>query len=77
MSAQQKLDDILSSILQVPADQLTDDVSYEDANWDSQAHLQIVAEIEAAFEIEIDIDEMIGLENIGLIRKLVAERTSG
>lgn len=76
MSVNDTLNGILSSILKVPADQLTDDVSYEDANWDSQAHLQIVAEIENAFDIEIDIDEMIALENIGLIRKLVAEKTA-
>lgn len=72
----ERLDLILSRYLKLSVSELEDDVSYDSLNsWDSLTHIQMVSAIEKEFDIEIDIEEMIALENVGKIRALVREKT--
>jgi acyl carrier protein len=41
--------------------------------WDSVAHMQLVAALEAAFGIMIDTDDVIAMSDYGEIRRIVTE----
>ena len=41
--------------------------------WDSLAHMTLVAEIENEFEIMLDTDEVIGMSSFAKAREIVAE----
>lgn len=36
-----------------------EELKYQDADWDSIAHMELMAEIEDTFEIELDADDII------------------
>jgi acyl carrier protein len=41
--------------------------------WDSVAHMQVVAEIEDAFDIMLDIDDVIGMSSFDVSKVIVAK----
>jgi len=43
------------------------------AEWDSVAHMQLVAAIEAAFELMLDTDDVIGMSSYGKAREIVGK----
>ena len=42
--------------------------------WDSVAHMQLVATLEAAFDILIDTDDVIAMSDYAEIRRIVSEK---
>ena len=54
------------------------DAKFEDAKygdtegWDSAAHMALITEIESAFDIMLDTDEVIGISSFGKARDFVA-----
>ena len=71
----EKLNKIISRNLEIPEDKIADDISYElESNWDSVTHLKMIAEIEEAFNIQFDIDEIVDLETVGKIKEQVAQK---
>jgi len=73
----EKLNKILSKHLRIPEEKLSDEIAYEtESNWDSVIHLKMVSDIEEAFNIEFDIDEIIALETIGKIKKVVSKKVN-
>jgi acyl carrier protein len=45
--------------------------------WDSVAHMQLVAALEAAFDIMIDTDDVIAMSDYTQIRRIVLSRNGG
>jgi len=43
-------------------------------NWDSMGTVSLVAELEAAFDIEFDLMDLAAFRSVGEIRKTLAER---
>lgn len=41
--------------------------------WDSVAHMQLVAEIEDAFDIMLDTDDVIGMSSFSRAREILAK----
>ena len=67
--------DILSKVLMVDPDEITDDVRRKDFEpWDSMAHLMIVSEIENQLEIFFEDEEVVDIWTVGDIKRLVAEK---
>jgi acyl carrier protein len=72
-----KLLDILSKVLLLDTDKITDDIRRKDFEpWDSMAHLVIVSEIENEFEIFFEDEEVIELWTVGDIKKVLATKLS-
>ena len=72
-----KLLEILSKILLLDKDQITDDLRRKDFEpWDSMAHLIIVSEIENEFEMFFDDEEVVDLWTVGDIKKVLASKLS-
>ena len=72
-----KLLEILSKVLLLDTDKITDDIRRKDfESWDSMAHLVIVSEIENEFEIFFEDEEVIELWTVGDIKKVLATKIS-
>ncbi len=66
--------DIFSVVMGIPKPELNDTIAYNShPAWDSLKHLQLISELETAFEIEFDMDDVIAMENFGLVRELTAK----
>jgi acyl carrier protein len=72
-----KLLEILSKVLLLDKDKITDDLRRKDFEpWDSMAHLVIVSEIENEFEMFFEDEEVVDLWTVGDIKKVLASKLS-
>ncbi len=69
-----KLLEILSEKLSIPKEEINDETAYNVAkNWDSINHLAIVSALEEAYGIELDVDEITAMENVKIIKDILAK----
>ena len=69
MTTEQQLQDIFANALSIPADQVTDDLSYQSIpEWDSVSHIYLISELEAAFNISIDTDEVLEMSSVEKVK---------
>ena len=69
-----KLKEAFTSALGIPADQVSDDLKYADhPNWDSVAHMALIAAIEESFDIMIDAEDVIDMSSFAKARQIVAK----
>jgi acyl carrier protein len=60
--------------LNIPDRDLVDATAYNELEaWDSLTHLKIVARIEEAFSIEMEVDDIIAMENFGKAREIISK----
>ncbi|MHA2352895.1 MAG: acyl carrier protein [Candidatus Thorarchaeota archaeon] len=72
-----KLLEILSKVLLLDKDKITDDLRRKDFEaWDSMAHLVIVSEIENEFEMFFEDEEVVDLWTVGDIKKVLSSKLS-
>jgi acyl carrier protein len=72
-----KLLEILSKVLLLDKDKITDDLRRKDFEpWDSMAHLVIVSEIENEFEMFFEDEEVVDLWTVGDIKQVLASKLS-
>jgi acyl carrier protein len=72
-----KLTEILSKVLLLDKDEITDNLRRKDfESWDSMAHLIIVTEIENEFEIFFEDEEVIEIWTVGDIKKVLNDKLS-
>ena len=63
---------IFSEVFGIPVSELTDALAYNSCvQWDSLKHLQMVAKFEEIFEIEIEMDDIIAMENYGKVKEIL------
>ena len=69
---EQVIRQIFSEALGIPLDQVTDTLAYNSCpQWDSLKHLQMVAMIEERFDIEIEMDDIIAMENFAKVKEIL------
>lgn len=67
--------DIFCNVMEVPAGVINEDTNPENLEeWDSLAHVQLIAALEETFGIEIDPEEGIDLENFKMILNFIRNR---
>ncbi|MGV1941475.1 acyl carrier protein [Agrobacterium sp. 22-211-1] len=69
MSNREKYDSAFMTVFEIDAAQLTDELEYRSINaWDSVGHMALMAELENAFDIMLDMDDVVdfGSYNTGL-----------
>ena len=72
MTANDKLKDSFTRALGMPPDADFEKATYgETEGWDSAAHMALVAEIETAFDIMLDTEEVIGMSSFRKAREIV------
>jgi len=69
-SIDEKLKDILAKVLLLDETKISDGMSRKNVKeWDSMAHLMLVSEIESAFEVTMDDDDIMEIQTVGDIKK--------
>jgi acyl carrier protein len=62
----EKLRTCFSQSLGIPLETVTDDLTYNTIEpWDSVGHMTLVAEIETAFDLMLDTDDIIAMSSFG------------
>jgi len=68
----QKVVEILCEVTGLTADEVSDETAYATCgSWDSLKHMEMVARLEEAFDIDIEIDDVIAMETVGKIKEIV------
>jgi acyl carrier protein len=69
-STDKKLKEILAKVLLIDESKISDDMSRKTVKeWDSMAHLMLVSEIESAFEVTMDDDDIMEIQTVADIKK--------
>ena len=73
-SAEKSLREIVAKVLLLQESQVSDDISRKDSEaWDSLAHLMLINEIEATFEVSFSDDDIVEINNIGDLKQKLRE----
>jgi acyl carrier protein len=71
---EEKLKKVFAEALGIDESIVTDTLKYNEIEeWDSVAHMSLVAEIEDAFEIMLDTDDIIDLSSFAKAKEIVAK----
>lgn len=66
MNNQEKYKETFIKSLEIGEEDLTDELTYNTVeNWDSVGHMQLVAELEEAFDIMMETDDIIDFSSYG------------
>lgn len=70
----QKLSAAFVEALQIKPEQVTDDLEYNSIKeWDSVAHMTLVAALEEQFDIMLDTDDIIDMSNVAKAKEILAK----
>jgi acyl carrier protein len=74
MSTQQKLIESFSTALGIQPDSVVDELTYNTIpEWDSTAHMILIAEIEDKFDVMLDTDEIIDMSSVAQAKAILAK----
>lgn len=74
MSNVEKLYKAFADSLSISQDRLSDDLRYNTiAEWDSVAHMTLVAELESVFDVMLDTDDIIDMSSLGKAKEILAK----
>ena len=74
MSNKEKLRQVFAESLAIDSARITDDLRYATIpEWDSVAHMALVAAIEAAFDIMLDTDDVIDMSSFTKAQEILAK----
>ncbi|WP_312707824.1 acyl carrier protein [Stenotrophomonas sp.] len=63
---------VFARVLGIGADQVTDELRYNTIpQWDSIAHMSVIAALEETFGVMIDMDEVIDMSSVGKAREIL------
>jgi len=72
MTNSEKLQTAFAQALQIDPAQVTDGLTYNDIpQWDSVAHMALVAELETAFDIMLDTDDILAMNTVAKAREIL------
>lgn len=74
MSTQQKLTAAFVHALGITADKVSDDLTYNTIpEWDSTAHMILIAELEDTFDIMLDTDDIIDMSSVAEAKRILTK----
>ena len=66
------LKDIIAKSLMLETPEITDGLEYNSRKeWDSVAHMALIAELEEAYDIMLDTDDIVDMSSVGKIREIL------
>ena len=66
---------VFSSVFQISPEQVSDVLSPQDVpGWDSLGHVRLVTALQEQFGVEFEVDEIMRMENVAEIKKILATR---
>ena len=77
MDLAQRIKQILTNVLEVKEDEITDSFGPGDADlWDSMNNLHLITALEEEFQIHLTMDEIRQMDTFGRIKEIVERRAS-
>jgi acyl carrier protein len=71
---EEKLREIFSRSLSLEPDEVTDELKYNTIHqWDSVAHMALIAAIEEGFDIMIDAEDVIDMSSFAKAKEIVSK----
>jgi len=71
---EQELKSLIATVLEIQDEDVTDNLSIDNGDWDSLRHMEIVAVIEDAFNIMFSADEIVSITSFVKIKEVVASK---
>jgi acyl carrier protein len=72
MQLQQNLQEVISNAFGIPVNDITDELEYQSIpEWDSVSHLVLVTELEAAYGITIEMEDVLTMGSVAKIKELL------
>jgi acyl carrier protein len=66
------LHEIVARALMLDREAITDDLKYNSIpEWDSVAHMALIAELEASYDVMLDTDDIVAMSSVGTIREIL------
>ena len=73
-----RINKLLAEIFRIQSKEITDNFSMKDSDvWDSLKHMELIVSIEQEFEIELSLDEIVAMQNVGEIKRIVYDKVGG
>ena len=70
----EKLHAAFATGLHIDIARITDELSYESIpKWDSVGHMALVVEIESAFDVMLDTDDIVNLSSVAKAKEILAK----
>lgn len=74
MSNTIKLHNAFAQSLQIDASKVSQDLAYKEiAEWDSVAHMALIAEIEAVFDVMLDTDDILAMNSVAKAEEILVK----
>ncbi|KFN07752.1 MAG: acyl carrier protein [Paenibacillus macerans] len=74
MNNEQKLREIFAEALQIDIERVTDGLSYNGiSEWDSIAHMTLIAEIDNVFDTMLDTDDVLDMSSFAKAKEILAK----
>ena len=74
MNNNEKLVQVFSEALGIEREGVVDDLQYNTIKqWDSTAHMVLVSELEAAFDVMLDTDDIIDMSSVGKAKAILGK----
>ncbi len=71
------INEVLSSVFRMKEESLNDDLTMSDIEkWDSLTHMDLITSIEENFDIQLSMDEIMEMQDIKTIKKIVSDKVS-
>lgn len=74
MNNEQKLREIFAEALQINIERVTDDLSYNSIpEWDSIAHMTLIAEVDNVFDTMLDTDDVLDMNSYAKAKEILVK----
>jgi acyl carrier protein len=74
MTNNERLIQVFSISLGIDESQIIDDLQYNSiSQWDSTAHMALVAQLEGEFNIMLDIDDIIDMSSVSISKNILSK----
>ena len=72
MQSQQNLQEVIAKAFGIATNDVTDELEYQSIpEWDSVSHLVLVTELEAAYSITIEFEDVLTMGSVAKVRELL------
>ena len=73
-----RINKLLTELFRMQSGEITDNLSMKDTDvWDSLKHMELIVSIEQEFKIELSFDEIVAMQNVGEIKRIVYDKANG
>ena len=73
-----RINKLLTELFRMQSGEITDNLSMKDTDvWDSLKHMELIVSIEQEFKIELSFDEIVAMQNVCEIKRIVYDKANG